>query len=98
MKQAIWAWSKYIRMKRREYEPQRARLTLFMDHIGSESNPKHVRRICAQAIQAAKSMLRTFPGDAFASLRLPELYYKAGESSKCAANVFTCHGRARMCC
>eukprot|EP00892_Ulva_mutabilis_P002563 jgi/Ulvmu1/12307/UM088_0027.1 len=81
-KQAIWAWSKYIRMKRREYEPQQARLLLFMEHIGAQSNPKQARRICSLAIHAANSMLRTFPGDCFASLRLPEFHYKAGESAK----------------
>lgn len=84
-KQAIWAWSKYIRMKRREYEPQQVRLLLFVELINSQSNPRQAKRTCAMAIQAANSMLRTFPGDCFASLRLPEFHYKAAESSKCVS-------------
>lgn len=86
-KQAIWAWSKYIRMKRREYEPQFSRLLLFVEHINAQSNPRQARRVCSMAVHAATSMLRTFPGDSFASLRLPEFHYKAGESSKYAHHV-----------
>jgi hypothetical protein len=84
-KQAIWAWTKYIKAHRRDHHAHRDRVAAYEAYIDQQAGAGSIQRLARMAVEAVRSMLRSFPGDAFAASKMPLVLYKAGKSSQCAA-------------
>jgi hypothetical protein len=51
-------------------------------YLSQQEGLGKVSRLARMAAEAAKSMLRTFPGDPFAAMQLPMVLYKAGKAEQ----------------
>ena len=83
-KQAIWAWTKYIKHNRGDYAAHRDRILVYEAYIDQQAGSGSIARLVRMAVQAVKSMLSSFPGDAFAASKMPMVLYKAGRADQCA--------------
>lgn len=85
LKQAIWAWTKYIRHQRGERYAHCQRVAVYEEYLAQQEAHGKVLRLARMATEAVRSMLRTFPGDAFAAMKLPLVLYKAGRAQQCGS-------------
>lgn len=83
-KQAIWAWTKYIQRHRDDYAAHRDRLAAYDAYLDQQAGRGRVQRLLRMATEAARSMLRSFPGDTFAAAKMAAVLYKGGRGDQCA--------------
>jgi hypothetical protein len=62
------------------------RLQVYEVYISQQEGLGKVTRLARMAAEAAKSMLKSFPGDPLAAMQLPMVLYKAGKAEQCAVS------------